>query len=160
MFPAPPATASTIEIAQIIQLCVAPIFLLAGVGAFLNVCTGRLSRIVDLARALEPRVLATRGAEQTRLLDDIRALNRRMGLVSWAIALSVMSALLICLVIVLLFAGSLAGAHFRTAVALLFIASMIAIGSGFAAFLIETRIGLRAARVQTELLQHRVDDAD
>ena len=81
-----------------------------------------------------------------------------MGLVSQAIFLSVLSALLICAVVVLLFAASLTGAHFGTAVAWLFIASMIAIGAGFAVFLVETRVGSRAVRIRTELLEHEADE--
>ena len=55
MIPDLPAAAPQVsEVAHTIQLAVAPIFLLAGVGAFLNVCAGRLSRIVDRARSLEP----------------------------------------------------------------------------------------------------------
>jgi MFS family permease len=153
-----PAGTGVLQVAQIIQLAVAPVFLLAGVGAFLNVCAGRLARIVDRARELEPRILDSRGLEHDRLLGELRVLDRRMALVSQAIFLSVLSALLICAVVVLLFAASLTGAHFGTAVALLFIASMIAIGVGFAVFLVETRIGSRAVRIRTELLEHQADD--
>jgi MFS family permease len=159
MFPTlAPAGTGVLQVAQIIQLAVAPVFLLAGVGAFLNVCAGRLARIVDRARELEPRILGSRGHEHDRLLRELRVLDRRMGLVSQAIFLSVLSALLICAVVVLLFAASLTGAHFGTAVALLFIASMIAIGAGFALFLVETRIGSRAVRIRTELLEHEADE--
>ena len=159
MFPTlAPAGTGVLQVAQIIQLAVAPVFLLAGVGAFLNVCAGRLARIVDRARELEPRILGSRGPEHDRLLGELRVLDRRMGLVSQAIFLSVLSALLICAVVVLLFAASLTGAHFGTAVALLFIASMIAIGAGFAVFLVETRIGSRAVRIRTELLEHEADE--
>jgi hypothetical protein len=153
-----PAGTGVLQVAQIIQLAVAPVFLLAGVGAFLNVCAGRLARIVDRARELEPRILDSRGPEHDRLLGELRVLDRRMALVSQAIFLSVLSALLICAVVVLLFAASLTDAHFGTAVALLFIASMIAIGVGFAVFLVETRIGSRAVRIRTELLEHQADD--
>jgi len=147
-----------LQVAQIIQLAVAPVFLLAGVGAFLNVCAGRLARIVDRARGLEPRILDSRGGEHDRLIAELRVLDRRMALVSHAIFLSVLSALMICAVVVLLFAASLTGAHFGTAVALLFIASMIAIGAGFAVFLVETRIGSRSVRIRTELLEHQADE--
>ena len=159
MFPTlAPAGTGVLQVAQIIQLAVAPVFLLAGVGAFLNVCASRLARIVDRARGLEPRILDSRGDEHDRLLGELRVLDRRMALVSQAIFLSVLSALLICAVVVLLFAASLTGAHFGTAVALLFIASMIAIGAGFAIFLIETRMGSRSVRIRTELLEHQADD--
>ena len=39
------------------------------------------------------------------------------------------------------------------------IGCMVAIGVGFAIFLVETRVGSRAVRVRSELLQHTVDDA-
>jgi hypothetical protein len=37
---------------------------------------------------------------------------------------------------------------------------MIAIGTGFAIFLVETRVGSRAVRVRTDLLQHQVEEAE
>ena len=37
-------------VADIIRTAVAPVFLLAGIGAFLNVCALRMARIVDRAR--------------------------------------------------------------------------------------------------------------
>jgi MFS family permease len=156
MFPTSPT--SVITVAQIIQLAVAPVFLLAGIGAFLNVCAGRLSRIVDRARQIEPLLLASRGQEHDRWLGELRVLDRRMGLVSRAIFLTVLAAVLICTVVVLLFAANLFNVHFGTAIALLFIAAMIAIGLGFAIFLQETRVGSRAVRIRAELLDHAPEE--
>jgi len=155
MFPDAPTSVTTV--AQIIQLAVAPVFLFAGIGAFLNVCAGRLSRIIDRARSVEPMLLASRGAEHDRWLAEIRILDRRMALVSRAIFLSVLAAVLTCAVVILLFAASLTGAHFGTAVALLFIASMLAVGLAFGVFLIETRLGSRSVRIRSELLGHEAD---
>jgi MFS family permease len=153
----PTSETSVITVAQIIQLAVAPVFLLAGIGAFLNVCAGRLSRIVDRARAVEPLLLDSRGAEHDRWLAQIRVLDRRMALVSRAIFLSVLAAVLTCLVVALLFAAALTDAHFATAVALLFIGSMIAVGLGFAVFLVGTRLASRSVRVRGELLRHEAE---
>jgi len=152
------APTSITTVAQIIQLSVAPVFLLAGIGAFLNVCATRLARIIDRGRVLEPRLLASRGQEHDRLVAELRVLDRRISLVSRAIFLTVLSAVLICLVVVLLFAASLVHAHFGTAVALLFIASMISIGSGFAVFLWETQVAARAVRIRSELLEHAAEE--
>ena len=146
------------EVAEIIQLAVAPVFLLAGIGAFLNVCASRLARIVDRARSIEPRLLGSRGAEHDRLQGEIRILDRRMALVSRAIWLSVLSAVLTCAVVVLLFAGSLLDAEFGTSIALLFIVTMIAIGLGFGVFLLETRVASRAVRIRTDILEHQADE--
>ena len=156
----PPAETSVTAVGQIIQLSVAPVFLLAGIGAFLNVCAGRLSRIVERSRTVEPMLLAARGREHDRRLGEMRTLDRRMALVSWAIFFSVLAAVLICLVVILLFAASLTKAHFGTAVALLFIACMISIGLGFALFLLETRVGARAVRIRTEILEHMAEERD
>jgi hypothetical protein len=151
----PDLATSAAQVAHTIQLAVAPIFLLAGVGAFLNVCAGRLSRIVDRARDLEPRILATRGGEHDRLIAQIRILDRRMELVSRAIFLAVLSAILTCAVVILLFATGLTGLSFGTPIAILFIATMVAIGAGFFVFLIETRLGAKAVRISSDILQHK-----
>jgi hypothetical protein len=158
MIPALPASETAVsEVAEIIQLAVAPVFLLAGIGAFLNVCASRLARIVDRARQLEPRLLGSRGAEHDRLQGEIRILDRRVVLVSRAIWLSVLSAVLTCAVVILLFAGSLLKAEFGTSIALLFIATMVAIGLGFSVFLLETRVASRAVRIRHEVLDHEAD---
>ena len=146
-------------VADVVRIAVAPVFLLSGIASFVNVCTTRLSRIVDRSRDIEPKLLASRGAEHDRWIGDLKILDRRMSLVSWATALSVVSALLICLVVVLLFAASLSRFRFGSEIALLFIASMLAIGGAFAVFLYETTVAARAVRIRSELLQHTVDDS-
>jgi hypothetical protein len=151
---------SVTTVADIVRIAVAPVFLLSGIASFVNVCTARLSRIVDRSREIEPKLLASRGHEHDRWLGELHVLDRRMSLVSWAISLSVLSAVLICAVVVLLFSASLTRLHVATAIALLFIGSMVAIGVGFAIFLVETRVGSKAVRVRSELLQHKVDEAN
>lgn len=155
------ANLSVATVGDVVRVAVAPVFLLSGIGAFLNVCASRLSRIVDRSRDIEPLLLDSRGHEHDRWVGELKVLDRRMNLVSWAIFLSVVSALLICVVVVLLFSASLVESHFGTTIALLFIASMLAIGGGFTVFLMETWVGSRAVRVRSELLQHTVEeDAD
>ncbi len=160
MIPNPANIAQAGQIAQVIQLSVAPVFLLAGVGAFLNACVSRLARIVDRARKLEPLVLAARGQEHDRLVAEIRLLDRRSGIVNRAIFSSVLSALLTCAVVILLFTTGLTDANFSTAIALLFIASMVAIGAGFAIFLGETRLASRSVRIGSHILDHQADEED
>jgi uncharacterized protein DUF2721 len=151
---------SVSTVAEIVRLALAPVFLLSGIGAFLNVLASRLSRIVDRSRVIEPRLLASRGGEHERWIADLKILDRRMSLISWATALSVTSAILTCMVVVLLFAANLVRTRLGTEIAWLFIASMLTIGAGFAVFLIETTLAARAVRVRSELLQHTVDESD
>ena len=153
-------TTTNSEVAEVIQSAVAPVFLLAGIGAFLNVCVGRLARIVDRSRSLEPKLLASRGDEHDRIIGELHLLDKRIRVVNAAVLLSVSAAVLICLVVILLFAGQLAQLHFGTSIALLFIAAMVVTGLGFAVFLYETRLGTTAVRVRTYLLEHVVDPDD
>ena len=153
-----PHTPDLRYLAQIIQLAVAPVFLFAGLGAFLNVCVGRLARIIDRTRQLEPRILGSRGEEHDRLIGEVQLLDRRSRIVSAAIFVTVLSALLISGVVILLFLAFLTGYQFGTAIALLFIASMICTGLGFAIFLHETRLGVRAIQVRANILEHRADE--
>ena len=146
------------QLAQIIQLAVAPVFLLAGLGAFLNVCAGRLARIVDRARKLEPRILESRGEEHDRLIREVRMLDRRIRVVNAAIFTTVLSALLISAVVILLFAAFLTGYRFGTAIALLFIAAMACTGLGFAIFLHETRLGTKSVKIGSHILEHEADE--
>ena len=151
---------SVSTVAEIVRLALAPVFLLSGIGAFLNVLASRLSRIVDRSRDIEPRLLASRGTEHDRWIGDLKILDRRMSLINWATGLSVTSAVLTCLVVVLLFAANLTRTHLGNEIAVLFMASMLTIGAGFAVFLAETTIAARAVRVRTDLLQHIAEDSD
>ena len=146
------------QLAQIIQLAVAPVFLLAGLGAFLNVCAGRLARIVDRARRLEPRILESRGEEHDRLIREVRVLDQRIRVVNAAIFTTVLSALLISAVVILLFMAFLTGYRFGTAIALLFIAAMLCTGISFAIFLHETRLGTKSVRIGSHILEHEADE--
>ncbi|MFL6757802.1 MAG: DUF2721 domain-containing protein, partial [Sphingomicrobium sp.] len=121
---------------------------------FLNVCAGRLARIVDRARKLEPRILESRGEEHDRLIREIRMLDRRTQVVNRAIFSTVLAAVLISLVVILLFAAFLTGVRFGNAIALLFIAAMLATASGFAIFLHETRLGTKSVRIGSHILEH------
>ncbi|MEO6199027.1 MAG: DUF2721 domain-containing protein [Sphingomicrobium sp.] len=145
-------------VADTVRLAVAPVFLLSGIGAFLNVCASRLSRIVDRSRDIEPRLLASSGVEHDRLLAELRTIDRRMSLVSSAITLSVVSAVLTCLVVALLFAARFVEPRVGVAIAVLFIAATMSIALGFGYFLVETRLGSRSVRVRTELLHHELSD--
>lgn len=112
-------------IAHIIQLAVAPVFLLAGVGAILNVMANRLARIVDRARTLELKLAAAEGALRTELEERLANLSRRARLIGHAIALCVMTAVLVCGVIITLFLGEFLAFEATVPAALLFIAALL-----------------------------------
>ena len=136
-----------------IQAAIAPVFLLAGVGAFLNVMVGRLARIVDRARQIEQLHPRSTGPEHDRHVWELRLIDRRISVINAAISLCVTSALAICIVVALLFVSRLANLHVGALVALAFILSMVLLMAGLVYFLFEVRMSLEAVHVREELLE-------
>jgi ABC-type nickel/cobalt efflux system permease component RcnA len=145
-------------VAQTIQLAVAPVFLLAGIGAFLNVTAGRLARVVDRARVVEGLVLTTRGREHDRHIREITRLDQRMTIINWSIGLSVGSAMAVALLVILLFAAELTAWKLGGVVAVLFILAMLLIAAGLSAFLVEVRLAASNIRIRSEILNHEADE--
>lgn len=143
------------DIGVSVQLSIAPVFLIAGIGALLNVMASRLGRVIDRARALERDLTDYDEGTHARALVELTTLDRRMALAHWAIYCCAASALAVCLVVAALFIGNLAGAHVGRLIALLFIVAMSLIVAGLILFLIETRIATRSVRVRRELVRSR-----
>jgi hypothetical protein len=138
------ADAPITSVAGAIQLSVAPVFLLTGVGAILGVLTNRLARIVDRSRVLSERAEA--GDASPHLEDDLRLLAMRARLVNRAIGMCTFGALLVCLVIIALFAGAFADAHLGTFIALAFSGAILALIGALLTFLRETYFATRSLR--------------
>jgi hypothetical protein len=119
------------DVAHVIQLSVAPVFLLTGVGAILGVLINRLGRIVDRFRVLEHHA----GEEEAE--SGMRVMERRARMIHWAIGLCTSCALLVCMVIAALFVGSITGVELSTLIAVLFIAAMLALVAALLCFLRE-----------------------
>jgi MFS family permease len=141
------------SIAQTIQLAIAPVFLLAGIGAILNVLAGRLARVVDRSRVLEQLHGNSQGEEHRRYVLELRIVDRRMRLANAAIALIVASAIVVCLLVALLFITQLIGLPFRQAVAVAFVLGMALLIAGLILFLVEINLALRSMHVREELLE-------
>lgn len=140
-------------VAHVIQLAVAPVFLLTGVGAILAVLINRLARVVDRFRVLERRLpeisLAEAPANKTAQQTEMQILSRRARLIHWAISLCTICALFVCVVIATLFVGSVVGVDLSGAIALLFIAAMLALIAGLLSFLRE--IALATSNIHVSL---------
>jgi MFS family permease len=141
------------SIAQTIQLAIAPVFLLAGIGAILNVLAGRLARVVDRSRVLEELHAKSTGEEHRRHVLELRVIDRRMKLANASIALIVASAIVVCLLVALLFITQLVGLPFRQLVAVAFVLGMALLIAGLVLFLVEINLALRSLHVREELLE-------
>lgn len=140
-----PSEVSVTTVAHVIQLAVAPVFLLTGVGTILNVMTSRLSRIIDRFRVLEsimPNADESRFSRKEICAhqDEMKILAHRERVIYWAISLSTICALLICVVIATLFVGSVMGVQLTSLIAFLFILAMFALIGGLLSLLREIYI--------------------
>lgn len=125
-------------VGQAIQLAVAPVFLLAGVGALLAVLTNRLARIIDRVHFLEREVPADAGeATRQQHRQATQSLSKRARMIHWAISLCTTCELLVCVVVATLFVGAELGADLSRAIAFLFIAAMLTLIAGLLCFLRE-----------------------
>ncbi|MBA4228040.1 MAG: DUF2721 domain-containing protein [Hyphomonas sp.] len=141
------------EVAHIIQLAIAPVFTLAGIGALLNVMANRLARVVDRWRALEAALPETEPLTRSLYHAELSVLDKRMERIHRAISLSTLAALLICVVIILLFTGQLVPIPVAQAVSVLFVASMVFLSVALVSFLMEVRIASRTLRVTRAVLE-------
>lgn len=146
-------SASLSTVSDTIQTAIAPVFLLAGIGAILNVMVGRLARIVDRARVVEALHPRSSGSEHDRHVWELRLIDKRVSVINWAIFLCVSAALAICLVVALIFVSRLVNFHIGPVVAIAFILSMALLMAGLVFFLIEVRMSLAAIHVREELLE-------
>ena len=134
-------------IAQVIQLAVAPVFLLTGVGAILNLLTQRLARIIDRARDLEGRLSLASDSEKGSYYGQLDVLRRRARLANWAISLCTTSAFLVCTIIVVLFLEAFLSLNRAGVIALLFISAMLSLIAGLLIFLREVFLATASLRI-------------
>lgn len=138
-------------IGGIIELAVAPVFLLVAIGSFLNVATQRLGRVVDRARRLKNEVSGAGESETRRAaFEELAGLSRRIAFANYAIYLWSPAALLVAIDVAVLFAGAFAGADLYGVIAALFALAMIAVIGGFGSFMAEIAIATRTLRIRTD----------
>jgi hypothetical protein len=137
-------------IAHVIQLAVAPVFLLAGVGATLNVLASRLSRIVDRARPMEDRLRTAEAAEADDLRRRLRVIAQRATLINRALTLCVVCALLVSLVVIGLFTSAALAIDLSLVIGLMFVAGMLSLTLALIFFLREVFIATAALRIGPE----------
>jgi len=115
------------EIAGVIQLAIAPVFMLTALGTVINALNLRLGRAVDRRRELEERLAALSQGELPSAQDELATIARRIRFVYLAIVFAVISALFTALLI----AGAFVGAFVRTdlsfSIAAMFVCAMVAL---------------------------------
>ena len=134
-------------VAHVIQLAVAPVFLLTAIGTLLSVMTNRLARIIDRARRLEGRLESAPPESVAGIHALLATLSQRAKLINRAITLSTVAALLVCTVIAILFLGDFLRFTIIVPVAFLFVTAMLSLVVALLSFLREIFIATGSLRI-------------
>ena len=134
------------DIGHVIQLAIAPVFMLTAIGTVINVLAGRLGRAVDRRRVLVAALpgLAAELAELTQ--SEVGFEVRRIRLIYLAISMAVLSGLLVCVLISLAFIDAFVAMDFAKLIAALFILAMVALIASLTIFLREIFLSIDSPR--------------
>jgi|SRR6478672_843805 hypothetical protein len=134
------------DITRVIQLAIAPVFLLSAIATIINVLIARLSRAVDRRRTLEEHLSIYQDEHLEQAIAELRMLQKRITLTLWSVTLAVLAALLICLLVATAFAAAYVSLDLSRPVAMLFVAALLALTGCLLLFLREISVAAFSAR--------------
>jgi sterol desaturase/sphingolipid hydroxylase (fatty acid hydroxylase superfamily) len=143
------------DLAQLIGMAVAPVFLLAGIAGFLNVMSARLGRIIDRARIVEVRVSRVSGEQRTISEREMVSLWRRVDIIHLSIALCAGAGLLVCALIAALFIAALWQLSADGLIVGLFVLALVLLIFSLLCLLNEIRLATRSLRAGFEYAEER-----
>lgn len=134
------------DVSHVIQLAIAPVFLLNAVAALIGVLTHRLGRVVDRIRYFEDRTEPFSAEELPYAQAERDRLGRRLKLIYFAMTFEVYCALFVGLLIVVAFFDAFVSTNYSKMIALLFAAAMMAFIGGMVMFLREIFLAVGAPK--------------
>lgn len=134
------------EIAGVIQLAVAPVFLLTAVGTVIAALNMRLGRAVDRRRDLEAKLPSLPAAELPAAREELEIIARRIRFVYLSVLSAVISALFVCLLIAFAFLGAFVRTDLSYTIGALFVLAMLALIACLLLFLREIFLAVSTPR--------------
>ena len=127
------------EVFAVVQLAVAPVFLLTAI-------TIRLGRAVDRRRDLEDRLCKMAEEEQPSAREELAVVARRIRFVYYAITAAVTSGLFVCLLIAAAFIGTFVQVRLSYTIGAMFVLAMLALIASLLLFLREIFLAVSTPR--------------
>lgn len=134
------------EITHVIQLAIAPVFLLTAVGTIIGVMVNRLARIVDRIRVLEDMLRDGHPEQLKREQDEVELLARRLRLIYLAVTCAVLCALFVGLLIAVAFVDAFMSINLAKLVGILFALAMLSFITSLIVFLREIFLAVVSTR--------------
>ncbi|MEM6476878.1 MAG: DUF2721 domain-containing protein [Pseudomonadota bacterium] len=135
-------TASTPGVLQSLQLSLAPVFLLVGIGSIMNVM---MTRLIWIAGRIERLDALMDDGPSERQEHEIRRLRARQSLARRAIMFSTGAAVIISVLIALLFVSTYITAKIGTLIAVLWVATVICLIIALGFFFRESLLAARGS---------------
>ena len=133
------------SVTHVIQLAVAPVFLLTAIATLISALNTRLGRIVDRIRVLQAQGPAAARSEAAATREhEFAVLSRRVHLSYLAILAAGIAGLFICLVVALAFIGVLLEVDLAKLLAVLFVLAMVSMITSLSLFLREIYLAVSA----------------
>ena len=140
-------------IGQTIQLALAPVFVLVAIGNLMNLLSSRLGRVVDRSRNLQDRHVATSGPDHDAVVLEMRAIARRIDLITRAIRLLVLSGLAIGVTVAVLFLEEFVAVKLQLVIAAFFLTAIGLLMWALVLFLREAQVAAAQLRIPHGFLE-------
>lgn len=134
------------EISGVIQLAVAPVFMLTAVGTIIAALNIRLGRAVDRRRDLEEKLPRMQQAEIGSARQELEVIARRIRFVYFSILFAVISGLFICLLIAVAFLAAFVATDLTRTIGAMFALAVLALIGALLLFLREIFLAVSTPR--------------
>ena len=138
------------ELIPVLQVAVAPVILISGVGLLLLSLTNRFGRAVDRSRQLIREMRDASESDRDRLGGQVEILYQRAHLIQISIVFSAVSVLFAALLIITLFLIALLKVELAILISILFMCCLISLIASLLAFIIDIHQSLKALKLELD----------
>lgn len=136
------------EVVPVLQVAVAPVILISGVGLLLLTLTNRFGRATDRTRQLLHEMRDGSAGDRPRLANQVEVIYRRAGLIQISIVMSALSALAAAMLILTIFLSVLLKWQLAALVSLFFVCCLICLVVSLITFIMDIRLSLKALKLE------------
>jgi positive regulator of sigma E activity len=141
------------ELIPVLQVAVAPVILISGVGLLLLSLTNRFGRAVDRSRHLIREMREASEHDRLRLGKQVEILYRRARLIQASIVFSAVSVLFAALLIIALFVTALMKLEMAMLISILFMCCLGFLICSLLAFIADIHQSLKALKLELDDLE-------
>ena len=136
------------ELIPTLEVAIGPVILISGIGTLLVSMTNRFGQVIDLSRHNAGRLRTKTGPDRKRLGRQLEILLRRARLLRLSIALAIVSMLLACLLIIILFITALLRSDLGVPITICFMACMASLIGAVIVLLMDVNLSLADIKLE------------